>query len=83
MNELITWGKCDSKSAQGWAKPTLDRRYWTASFSGTHDTHEKDGKVTYKNHAWVSETEKNVSYPYAVVDDFGYLTPVSTNPNRV
>lgn len=73
----MTWGACDAKSAQGWmqANPYFPG-YWTASWSGTHNTHERDGKVVFKNNVWVSETGKNISYPYAVIDDFGFLVPV-------
>ena len=75
MTELIQWGKQDRKGAQGSAWRGLDRR-WTCHFSGTHDTVERDGKMAFDGIKWASETGRNVSFPAAVVDDYGALVPV-------
>jgi hypothetical protein len=77
MNDLMTWGDCDQSSAQGWAYRGSDPRFWTASFSGTHNTAERDGPMAFDGLAWRSAGGRNVSYPRAVADDFGVLVPVS------
>ena len=72
----FTWGKCDRTSAQGWAYRQSDRRYWTASWSGTQGNLSRDGQMTYRQHAWRSENEVDAIYPKSVVDNFGALVPV-------
>ena len=75
-DERHTWGKCDRTSAQGWAYRRLDRRYWSASWSGSQGSMQRDGQMTYRQYAWRSENEVNVDYPNAVIDDYGNLVPV-------
>lgn len=75
MSVIHTWGQCDRRSAQGWMIHTYTNG-WTASWSGTHNTLERDGPVAFDGTAWRSAGGKNVCYPCAVVDDFGFLVPV-------
>lgn len=75
-DERYTWGKCDRTSAQGWSYRRPDRRFWTASWSGSQGSLNRDGKMTHRQHAWRSENEVDVTYPQAVIDDFGTLAPV-------
>lgn len=78
MPNSFTWGRCDQYSAQGWAHQLTHygRHFWSASWSGTHDTLMRDGSMTYRDHVWRSENNIDVIYPYAVTDDFGVLVPV-------
>ena len=80
--ETLTWGACTARSSQGWAHRVqyYGRRFWSASWSGLHDTLERDGSINYRTNAWRSESGVFLSYPYAVADDFGVLVPV---PNIV
>jgi hypothetical protein len=72
---MITWGKSDRQGYQGWAK--ANGRYWTAAWSSLWDTLERDGPMTYDGKSWSSRTGEIVSYPFAVIDDFGDLVPVA------
>ena len=76
--ESLTWGARTARTSQGWAHRVTfyGRRFWTASWSGLHDTLERDGPVAYRDNAWRSENGVFLTYPYAVVDDFGDLVPV-------
>lgn len=74
----LTWGQCDRRTAQGWMYCVTDV-HWTASWSGTHNTPERDGPVEFDGTAWRSAGGRNVSYPYAVVDDFGFLAPIGVD----
>lgn len=76
--ESLTWGACTARSSQGWAHRVqfYGRRFWTAYWSGLHDTLERDGSINYRANAWRSESGVFLTYPYAVVDDFGDLVPV-------
>ena len=78
MTESITWGQCDDRSAQGWAHQSsvFGRIYWSAAWSGNHNTIERDGQIVFDGSAWRSENNINISYPYAVMDDYGYLYPL-------
>lgn len=53
-DERYTWGKCDRTSAQGWSYRRPDRRFWTASWSGSQGSLNRDGKMTHRQHAWRS-----------------------------
>ena len=83
---IIAWGKSDAKANQGWMFQNLTRseggaNYWSCHFSEFWNTHERDGAVTLrKDGSFRSETGKYVSYPYAVMDDFGFLQPVPMPP---
>jgi hypothetical protein len=57
-----------------WRRP--DRRFWYAFFTSQRNTHERDGPITFDGKAWRSQTDKAISYPSAVIDDFGELVPV-------
>lgn len=77
---MITWGRENSKGCQGYAFERLDRRYWIAGWSELWDTIERDGYMKYGSNHWFSLGGKTVSYPYAVIDDYGALVPV--DPTR-
>lgn len=72
----ITWGKSDARCNQGWAK-LVRPGIWSAHWSEFWDTPERDGPVLYADHMWSSANKRYISYPYAVMDDFGFLVPVS------
>ena len=78
MTELMTWGKSNERSSQGWMYRPIDRRYWTAYWSDLWDTIKRDGKIKYDDatHEYVSENRRIVSIPYAIPDDFGCLVGV-------
>ena len=73
----MTWGAENQHGHQGFAFCTLDRRYWCASWTELWDTLERDGYMMQGSNCWFSWGGKNVSYPYAVMDDFGTLVAVS------
>jgi hypothetical protein len=74
--QSITWGQCDRQASQGWMIAT-GNGYWSASWSGTHNTHERDGKVSFDGKVWRSERSVNISIPCAVMDDYGFLMPLA------
>jgi hypothetical protein len=51
--------------------------FWRCFATTLHNTHERDGKVTFNGRYWASENEKFISYPKAIIDDFGTLTPIA------
>lgn len=81
MLQSIVWGEIDRSGAQGWARQSsvFWPIYWSAAWSGNHDTFERDGKIFYDGSAWRSENNINISYPYAVMDDFGFLVPLPSH----
>lgn len=77
MLESYTWGKTDSKAAQGWMYRRIDRRYWSAAWSDFWNTLERDGPQTFREDgSRRSENGRIVSFPQAVMDDFGFLVPI-------
>ena len=76
--QTMTWGRIFTGTRQGWALTGNPRLpfIWTSSWSGNHGTHDRDGKTEYRGHAWRSENDIDISYPAAVMDDFGTLVPI-------
>ena len=74
----ITWGQSDARCNQGWMHPVgrHAKGLWTAHWSTLWDTFERDGAIEFKENAWRSENNLIVGYPFAVMNDFGYLVPV-------
>lgn len=85
MDSPMTWGQKDASSAQGYMYRTLDRRYWTASWSDFWGSLERDGKIKHDpaTHELRSENRKIVTYPYAITDDFGRLVAVYPKTRRL
>lgn len=61
MRELLTYGKQDSRSAQGWMFRAMDG-YWNASFDPGYGTYDHSGSVLWFR---------------AVADDFGNLVNIN------
>lgn len=72
-DEAFCWG---DESRYGYALRRPERHLWQVFYTLQHNTHERDGAITFDGKAWRSQTDKAVSYPRAVIDDFGELVPV-------
>lgn len=76
--DFITWGQSDGRGAhQGWMlRHCRLRNYWTSHDSDFWDTHERGGPKRLEGNAWVSQGGRDMSFPWAVMDDHGFLVPV-------
>lgn len=78
-HDSVTWGASDQKANQGWAhRSDFDRRFWSTHWSAFWNTHERDGAVNYdpSRHGWFSQNDLYISFPRAVINDFGDLVAV-------
>lgn len=76
----VTWGYgTGSSKGSGWAKRELDRRFYYVFYSEFWSTLERDGKIVWDSDRciWTSQNGKILTYPCAIVDDYGNLVPSS------
>lgn len=70
--QTMTWGKSDAKANQGWAMRLPCLMYWTSHYSRVWGSIERCAEpILFDGRKW--ENSDGVSYPYAVVDDYGFL----------
>ena len=75
-SEIYIWGRELRNAYQGIAMRCMDRRFWHAQWSGLFDTLERDGQMRYEGNFWRSENDIFLSYPKAIMNDYGDLVPV-------
>ena len=75
-DEIYLWGRKAQGCLQGFAMRLLGRRFWAVSWNGLFDTLERDGQMAFNGRYWHSENHVFLSYPKAVMDDYGDLVPV-------